>query len=143
MTKYLHLIKLAVGPRSLKDLQDWQTRLACEKAAKGQKGEIIHITRSTPKRAEEVLAGGSIYWVIKGFIVGRNRILELRPMMYDDMPHCGIVYEPELIRVTPQPRRPFQGWRYLEGKDAPPDLEGDIRDMPDPMLRELAELGLL
>jgi hypothetical protein len=143
MNDKLHLIKLAVGPDSLRELQEWQTNLACEKAAKGQKGELIHITRNTPKRAEQVLNGGSIYWVIKGFIAGRNRITELRPMMYQDRPHCGIVYDPKLIRVTPRPHRPFQGWRYFEGKDTPPDLASNTSDIPEKMLRELAEFGLL
>jgi hypothetical protein len=143
MKAHLHLIKLAVGPSSLKELQEWQTARACEKADKGEKGELIHITRNTPKRAEEVLNGGSVYWVVRGFIAGRNPILELRPMTYDGMPHCGIVYDPKLVRVKPLPRRPFQGWRYFEGKDAPPDLARNVSDIPEKMLRELAELGLL
>jgi hypothetical protein len=143
MIPSLHLIKLSVGPKSLADLQTWQTNRICEKTAKGGKNELIHITRNTPRRAGEVLAGGSIYWIIKGTIVARNRILELRPMTYDGTPHCSIVYDPKLIRVVPRPRRPFQGWRYFEDKDAPPDLADNVRDIPDTMLRELATLGLI
>lgn len=143
MSGHIHLIKLAVGLGSLKDLQDWQTERICEKVARGEKAELVHITRNMPKRAGELLDGGSIYWVIRGFIVGRNRITELRPMIYDGMPHCGIVYEPGLIRIAPRPRRPFQGWRYLEGKDAPRDIAKEVSDMPELMMRELSELGML
>jgi len=139
MSARLHLIKLAVGPNSLNSLREWQTQLVCEKAVKGQEGELIHITRNTPKRAEELLDGGSIYWVIKGFIAGRNRLLELRPMMHNGMPHCGIVYDPELIRLAPRPRRPFQGWRYLLVADTPPDLASNASDLTESMLRELTE----
>jgi hypothetical protein len=143
MSGHIHLVKVAVGPSSFNGLKEWQIQLACEKAAKGEKGELIHITRNTPKRAEELLDDGSIYWVIKGLIGGRNRILEFRPMIYDGIPHCGIVYDPQLIRVVPRPRRPFQGWRYLEAKDAPPDLANNTHEIPESIMRELTELGLL
>lgn len=136
MTTRLHLIKLAVGPSSLKDLQDWQTENV-------RKKELIHITRNFPKRAEEILNGGSIYWVIKGIIVGRNPIIDLRKMIYGDQPHCGIVYSPELVRVRPKPRRPFQGWRYFEDTDIPADLDKNANEMPEEMLNALDELGLL
>lgn len=143
MSTHLHLIKLAVGPSSLQELQDWQISLAREKAAQGDKNELIHITRNFPKRAEEILNGGSIYWVIKGTIIGRNSILDFQRTMYGDQPHCKIVYSSELVRVVPKPRRPFQGWRYLEATDAPADLDQEANEMSDEMLKALDELGLL
>ena len=143
MSTRVHLIKLAVGPSSSKELQDWQTNYVCEKAAKGENTELIHITRNFPKRADEILNGGSIYWVIKGVIVGRNQIIDLRQMLYGDQPHCGIVYSSDLVRVSPRPRRPFQGWRYFEEIDIPPDLDKEMSDMSDDMLKTLSELGLL
>ncbi|WP_020481782.1 DUF1489 family protein [Methylomonas sp. MK1] len=136
MSKHIHLVKVAVGTNSFNDLKEWQVQLACKKAAKGENGALIHITRHTPKRAEELLDNGSIYWVIKGHIRARNRILELRPMMYDGIKHCGIVYDPQLIRVAPDPRRPFQGWRYLEAKDAPSDIDNNVYDIFETMLIE-------
>ena len=141
----IHIIKLSVGSESAKDLQDWQAARLKEKKAKGQKPELIHVTRQMPKRAEDVLNGGSIYWVIKGFIVGRQKIIELREVKKDGVPHCGIVYDKKLIPVRYTPRRAFQGWRYLNPKDAPPDRKNsdDIDEMPENMKRELAELGLL
>ena len=141
----MHLIKLSVGPESLSDLAEWQAERLSQLKRAGKKPELIHITRSTPKRASEVLDGGSIYWVIKGFICARQKLIELRPMVYNDSPHCGLVYEPELIRVRPRPHRPFQGWRYFNPKDAPPDIdvENGEGDAPEDMLRELAALGLL
>lgn len=139
----LHLIKLAVGAESFADMEAWQAQRLQELAREGKKPEMMHITRSTPKRAEEVLNGGSLYWVIKGVICARQRLLELRPIVYNEAPHCGLVYDKELIRVVPRPHRPFQGWRYLDPKDAPPDLATLGEAENDKMLRELAELGLL
>ena len=141
----LHIIKLAVGVGSLKELADWQKKRLKEKRAKGQKPELIHITRMTPKRADEVLDGGSLYWVIKGQIAARQKLKELRPVKWKGEPHCGLVYDKELIPVSPRPRRAFQGWRYLDPKDAPPDLARakGARGLPESLQRELASLGLL
>lgn len=143
MSEHIHLVKVAVGPKTFNGLKEWQIQLACEKSAKGENDELIHITRNKPKRTNELLAEGSIYWVIKGLIVGRNRILELRPMIYGGRPHCGIVYDSQLIRVVPRPRRAFQGWRYLEAKDAPLDLTNDTIEIPEFMLREFAKKDLI
>ena len=99
----------------------------------------------TPKRADEVLDGGSLYWVIKGQIAARQKLKELRPVKWKGEPHCGLVYDKELIPVSPRPRRPFQGWRYLDPKDAPPDLRQakGAKGLPEALQRELASLGLL
>ena len=75
----------------------------------------------TPKRADELLNGGSLYWVIKGQIAVRQRLLELRAVTKNGMPHCGLVYDPKLVHLIPRACRPFQGWRYLAAKDAPTD----------------------
>jgi hypothetical protein len=141
----LHLIKLCVGCESLADLADWQKKRLKEKRAKGQKPELVHITRMTPKRADEILGGGSLYWVIKGQIAARQKLLALRQLTRNGVSHCGLVYDKELVAVAPRPRRPFQGWRYLEEKDAPPDLAKSkgARDLPEALRRELAALGLL
>lgn len=141
----LHIIKLCVGCDSLSDLADWQKQRLKEKRAKGQKPELVHVTRMMPKRADEVLDGGSLYWVIKGQIAARQTLLELRAMKWKGEPHCGLVYHKDLIAVSPRPRRPFQGWRYLEDKDAPPDLARSkgAKGLPEALQRELAALGLL
>ena len=141
----LHLIKLCVGVDSLQELADWQKKRLREKRAKGQKPELIHITRQMPKRAEELLDGGSLYWVIRGQIMARQALLELRPVKKNGVPHCGLVYDKRLVPVRLRPRRAFQGWRYLEAKDAPPDiaeLKG-AKGLPESLQRELAVLGLL
>lgn len=141
----LHLIKLCVGCDSLEDLAAWQTGRLKEKKAQGQKPELVHVTRQTPKRADELLAGGSLYWVIKGQIMARQTLLELRAMTVKGVPHCGLVHHEDLIPVRPRPRSAFQGWRYLEAADAPPDLpalKGDAA-LPETLRRELAALGLL
>lgn len=141
----LHLIKLSVGPESVADLKNWQTKRLKDLKPAGEKPELMHVTRHMPRRAEEILAGGSIYWVIKGFVVGRQKILELRPVKKNDMDYCGIVHDKKFIPVRSQPKKAFQGWRYLEAKDAPEDskAQGDEDIMPEHMMRELRELGLL
>ena len=141
-----HLIKLCVGAESIDDLERWiaQRRKAAEK--RGVAYEQFHTTRQTPRRGEEILDGGSLYWVIRGAIQCRQRILELRPVTGDDgISRCKIVLEPVIVPVAPRPRRPFQGWRYLTADDAPPDLGETARsaDIPVEMRRELANLGLI
>lgn len=140
----IHLIKLSVGPESLSDLMNWQAERL--KTAKREKrpAELVHVTRQMPKRAAELLEGGSIYWVIKGFICARQKLLELRPLQREGVPHCGLVLDRQMVRVSPRPRRPFQGWRYLEPEDAPPDLRTGAGDeLPEELLRELAQFGVL
>ena len=141
----IHLIKLSVGPESLSQLADWQGHRLQELRRNGQPPELMHITRHMPKRADELLNGGSIYWVIKGWLCARQRLLELRPLIRDGVVHCGLIYDKELVRVSPRPHRPFQGWRYFAPKDAPPDLVKGATDdaMPDAMRRQLTLLGLL
>ncbi len=141
----LNLIKLCVGVDSLQELADWQKRRLKEKRAKSQKPELIHVTRQFPKRADELLAGGSLYWVIRGQIAARQRLIELREVKKNGIPHCGLVYDKKLVPVRPRPRRAFQGWRYFEAKDAPPDVAEikGAKGLPEALTRELATLGLL
>jgi len=141
----LHIIKLCVGCDSIADLAAWQKQRLKDKRAKGQKPELMHVTRMTPKRADEVLDGGSLYWVIKGQVAARQRLLAFRAVKKNGVPHCGLVYDKELVPVAPRPRRAFQGWRYLDPKDAPPDLarRPGAKGLPEALQRELATLGLL
>lgn len=142
----LHLIKLSVGSESLADLGAWQKQRLKDMKAKGRKPELIHVTRQMPKRAAELLDGGSIYWVVKGWIVARQKLIELRPLKRDGVPHCGIVYDKKVIPVQWRQRRAFQGWRYFDPKDAPPDRKGPggtDDELPPELRRELAALGLL
>jgi hypothetical protein len=140
----LHLIKLCVGCDSIRDLVDWQTARLKERKKRKLPPVLMHVTRQMPKRAGELLDGGSLYWVIKGYIAARHRIVELKPVTKNGTPHCGIVYDPKLIPTVRRFHRPFQGWRYLDPKDAPPDardLKG--KNLPEALKAELAELGLL
>ena len=141
----LHLIKLCVGIETVKDLEERiKARL---KARKTRKREHIHTTRMVPKRAEELLDGGSLYWVIRGSVMCRERLIDVRPFVdKDGIGRCRLVMEPKIIPVAPRPYRAFQGWRYLEPKDAPADLDRaapGATQMPEAMRRELRELGLL
>ena len=143
----LHLIKLCVGCDSVADLGDWIKQRLKEKKKRRQKPEHIHTTRMFPKRAEELKAGGSLYWVIRGQIACRERILDIRPTTgKDGIKRCQVVLDGKTVLVEPRPRSAFQGWRYLAPKDAPRDLAraapGAAR-MPEQMRRELQELGLL
>jgi hypothetical protein len=143
----LHLIKLCVGCDSVQDLEAWiRTRLK-ERKRRGLAREHVHTTRMVPKRSDELTDGGSLYWVIRGEIACRQRILDVRPFVdKDGISRCRLVLEPKVRRVEPRPRRPFQGWRYLEPKDAPRDLEPaapGAKAMPEALRRELRDLGLL
>lgn len=144
----LHILKLCVGCDSIEELAEWQAeRLAQMKRAK-QPAELFHRTFQTPKRRDELLDGGSLYWVIKGLIQARQPLVDLRTGTRDDgTPCCLLMLANTIIPVRPMPRRAFQGWRYLAGDDVPPDLKHDDRDTlaeaPPAMRRQLAELGLL
>ncbi|HVX98201.1 MAG TPA: DUF1489 family protein [Pseudorhodoplanes sp.] len=143
----LHLIKLSVGTDSVRDLQDWIKQKLKEKKRKGQKSERFHTTRMVPKRIDELLDGGSIYWVIRGEVLCRERILDVVPFVdKEGIGRCKLMLDGKLVLVQPRPYRAFQGWRYLAAKDAPPDLARlapGAAAMPEPMRRELRELGLL
>ena len=140
----LHLIKLCVGVESVEELAQWQAGRLKELKKKKRPLVLMHVTRMTPKRADELLDGGSLYWVIKGHVAVRQKLLALKPVTKNGAPHCGLVYEPKLVPVLRRSHRPFQGWRYLNPKDAPPDardLKG--KNMPEKLAIELADLGLL
>ena len=143
----LHLIKLCVGCDSIADLEAWIEENRTHHRRLGRAYEQTHTTRMVPKRMGELAGGGSLYWVIKGQVSCRQRLLALRPFTDGSgIGRCHLVLEPTVIPVEPRPYRPFQGWRYLDGKDAPSDLgrfPGDLAEMPEAMRRELAELGLL
>ena len=132
----LHLIKLCVGAATPDDLAAWR---AARKAA-GHR-PIIH-TRQTPKRAAEILDGGSLYWVFKGVILTRQLVLAIETIGEGEHRRCEILLDEPLIPTAPQPRRAFQGWRYLEPKDAPADL-GSVADgeAPPELARRLREIG--
>jgi hypothetical protein len=144
----LHLIKLCVGAESIKDLTSWVVERMRSAKAQGLPRHHIHVTRMTPKRDAELLASGSLYWVIRGEIAAREKIIAIEPFRDGEgIGRCRLVLDPKVIAVAPRPMRPFQGWRYLAATDAPPDLGKDAADgiaaMPEPMRRELRELGLL
>ncbi|MFP4003770.1 MAG: DUF1489 family protein [Alphaproteobacteria bacterium] len=144
----IHLIKLCVGIDSVDDLLAWRRKMAARAKREGRKYEPGHTTRMTPKRREEILDGGSLYWVMKGVIQARQRVIDIRPVTGEDgIPRCRFIFDPEIVRTRPQPRRAFQGWRYLRPEDAPPDLPegeaGDLAEMPAEMRAELMELGLI
>ena len=139
----INLVKLCVGAEQVQDLLDWQASAR----AKGPDGLPRHVTRMWPKREEKLLNGGSLYWVFKGLILCRQRVLRLDEVLgADGITRCGIVLEPKVHRTAAAPKRPFQGWRYLETSDAPPDLrEGREKEqvLPPELNRALAEIGVL
>lgn len=144
----LHILKLCVGVDTIEDLARWQAeRIETLRRAK-QPAELFHRTLQTPKRRDDVLAGGSLYWVIKGLIQVRQRITDIREGKKDDgTPCCLLMLDRKLVPVRPTPRRAFQGWRYLAAEDAPADLAGAsagaLTSLPPRMRKDLADLGLL
>ncbi|WP_072390333.1 DUF1489 domain-containing protein [Hyphomicrobium sp. CS1GBMeth3] len=143
----LHIIKLCVGVAAIEELAAWQAERLRERKARGEAAEIFHATAQTPKRQGELLAGGSLYWVIKGVIQVRQRLVGFTEGAREDgSPCCRIMLDPKLVPVRPAPRRAFQGWRYLTDEDAPADLGGrdaDLAGIPPEMRRALTELGLI
>lgn len=143
MAGTIHLIKLSVGSESVEQIEDWQKNRSKQRL----NGQYYHLTRMWPKREKELINGGSIYWVVKGFLQARQRILGLEEVIGDDgIRRCAILLDPALIRTATAPKRPFQGWRYLKPEDAPPDL-GQAREnddtLPPDLAGALAEIGVL
>lgn len=139
----INLIKLSVGTESVEDLQAWHRNVR----AQGGDGLPRHVTRMWPKREKEILNDGSIYWVIKGVIQCRQRILRLDEVIgHDGIRRCAIVLEPELIRTVQATKRPFQGWRYLKPEDSPADLPKGRENeeaLPPELAGALADIGVL
>jgi hypothetical protein len=142
LADYINILKLCVGADSVEDLLDWQN----SQRARWPAGCAVHVTRMWPKREAEVTAGGSLYWVIKGVILARQRILRMeRVEGHDGIQRCALVMDAEVIRTEAAPRRPFQGWRYLDPLESPRDLpKGRAREepLPDELARALADIGL-
>lgn len=140
---HINLVKLSAGTESVETLAAWQA----SRAAKGADGFPRHVTRMWPKREAEILAGGSIYWVIKGIIQCRQRILRLDAVEgRDGVRRCALVLDPELVRTRPAPRRAFQGWRYLVPEDSPADLptgRAEEETLPPDLSAALAEIGVI
>ena len=143
----LHLLKLSVGVESIGHLGDLIEQRLAERKRRKQPAEHIHTTRMVPKRHDELLDGGSLFWVIRGQIAVRQKLIAVRPFVdAEGIGRCQLVLQPILHAVMPSPRKPFQGWRYLLAHEAPPDLkagQGEVAAMPEELRRELAELGLL
>lgn len=146
----LHLVKLCVGCDSVEDLRDWIEERRRDAAARGETYEQTHTTRMAPRRADELLDGGSLYWVVRGAVQVRQRLLGVRPFTdADGVARCRLALDHGgLVLTEPRPMRPFQGWRYLKDEAAPRDLgplgdAGSPDGLPDHLRRELARLGLL
>ncbi|MDO9430239.1 MAG: DUF1489 family protein [Phenylobacterium sp.] len=129
----LHMIKLVVGCDTIEQLLEWHA---------GESRPWVMHTRQTPKRTAELTAGGSLYRVFKGVILCRQPILAIDTVGEGAAARCEVTVDPNFVRVAPTPRRAFQGWRYLEAKDAPPDLSGGVDgDIPPELARQLREAG--
>ena len=137
----LNILKLCVGAESVEDLEQWHR----DHAHVWPKGRTEHITRMWPRREAEVLEG-SLYWVIKGVILARQRIVGLEERLgADGIRRCALVLDAQVVRTEAAPRRPFQGWRYLDPADCPPDRRLTKRSeqaLPPQMAQALAELGV-
>ncbi|HEX9859047.1 MAG TPA: DUF1489 domain-containing protein [Paracoccaceae bacterium] len=142
MADFVNLVKLCVGADSVEDLTGWHV----SQRGRWPAGCTEHVTRMWPKREAEILNGGSLYWVIKGAILARQRLLRMEERVGGDgIRRCALVLDAEVIRTEAAPRRPFQGWRYLDPADSPRDLpKGRAREeaLPDDLARALADIGL-
>ncbi len=142
----VHLVKVCVGVTSIEQLKNSQARRLIA-------GPICHVTKQRPQRETELLDGGSLYWIIKGHVAVRQRIVELERLIDHEGEKCGLVLDSELVETELVKRGPHQGWRYLEATDAPRDLRDIVEEANDDeesegelspeMAAELRELGLL
>ncbi len=143
----LNILKLCVGSNSIEDLEEWIESCLDQRRRNGELLEHWHTTRMVPTRGAEIVDGGSLYWVIKGNVQCRQRITEIRPFTdADGIGRCRLMLDRTVVRTEWQPRRAFQGWRYLKQEDAPADLgrgRAGLAEMPPKLRAELAELGLL
>ena len=143
----LNLLKLCVGCESVEDLEEWIAMKLDQRRRAGEAVENFHTTRMIPTRAAELVDGGSLYWVIKGSVQCRQRLLEVRPFIDGEgISRCHLMLDPTVVRTDWQPRRAFQGWRYLKQTEAPLDLgkgRKGVAEMPVKLRQELTELGLL
>ncbi|MEI7713362.1 MAG: DUF1489 domain-containing protein [Rhodospirillales bacterium] len=139
----LHITKLAVGIRDIDELRAWQTERARIDPP------LRHRTRNAPKRRDEVLAGGSIYWIVSGTMLVRQRLLDIVEDTRQDGSACtALVLDPALVPLEGRPTKPFQGWRYLKAEDAPADMRDlgpvlGMGDLPAELRRELRALCLI
>ena len=137
-----HLKKLAVGIDSVKNLKIRQ------KIIFNEYNKIIHVTRNTPKKKDDLIAKGSMYWVIKRRVLVRQKIKDINLVIRNDgSKGCEIELDSELIKVIPTPMRPFQGWRYYSSEDVPADLSLNVNNdneeaLTDELNAELIKLGL-
>jgi hypothetical protein len=142
-----HLVKLCVGVSEVQELRAWQSKRLAERRARNEKPALCHVTRMMPKAKDELLDGGSLYWVIRGAIRARQRLLSIEPFRdKEGVSRCRLGLDRRLVLTLPQPRRAFQGWRYLSAADAPRDLSSSEvahSNLPLALQSELAALGLL
>ena len=140
---HVNLVKLCVGVDSVRDLEHWQA----ERFRQGLLQNPEHVTRMRPRRETEILNGGSLYWVFRGFILARQKVIALeRRVCSDQITRCAIILDRAIIRTEAMPRRPFQGWRYLEPSACPKDLsrkELHLGDLPPDVDEKLAEIGVI
>lgn len=140
---HIHLVKLCVGVDSIEHLRAYHKATPSPRRDHGR----FHVTRMWPKRADEILNGGSLYWVIKGQIQCRQRITALEEVIgADGVRRCRIVLDPQIVLTQTAPRRAFQGWRYLTPSDAPPDLPESRAGedaLPASLSAELAAIGVI
>lgn len=143
----VHLVKIAVGADSIEDIAEFQKQRRAKLKAERGKPILIHKTRNMPKRESEIVKAGSIYWIVKGFIRVRQRILGFEKRAdKEGRPYCEIRLAPKLVRTVPLAHKPIQGWRYMEEDAVPADLTGKAAksdEMPPEMMMQLRELGLL
>src|SRR6201996_2001519 len=139
----LHVTKLAVGVRDTEHLRELQALRMRESPP------LRHRTRNFPRRRAEVLDGGSMYWVIAGTMLARQRIADIVEDHRDDLTPCtSFILDPELVTLVGRPTRPFQGWRYLDPEAAPPDMPAfgaimGLDGLPPTLRQELRALCLI
>ncbi len=143
----VNLLRTAAGLKDLQELQALQAHFKT-RVCKGFGDVVVLTTRNTPKRADELMDGGSVYWIVKNIIQARQTILDIETIKdADGQKYCQILLEPKIMRVMPVAQRAVQGWRYLEASKSPQDLGilhvSNDETPPENMAQDLKAMGLL
>ncbi len=128
----LHLTKVAFGCRTV-------DALTKRVAARTHGGEMRVVTRMRPKRMDELI-GGSIHWIVKHRLIGRQQILRFEDRKDG---RIDIILSGVLELIPPAPKRAHQGWRYLTEEEMPDDDGDGLAELPARLYTQLAALALV
>ena len=144
---YANFLRTGVGVESIEHLYEIQH--GHRQIKFNGENHAYLFTRRTPTRANDLINGGSVYWIIKRQICARQTIADIQTLKdEDDKPFCHVIMNQQIYLTQPVAHKHIQGWRYLSPEKAPKDIglftpNNRPDDIPPELAAELAEAGLL